>query len=503
MKKNLWFLLLFSSFALAQSREDIRFIETSDSVSNPFSIPVDIDTQGKVSILRDLEGNFILSPLGQFKYNRSVVNYVVPVTKSSFDLFAPTENKWIEVKTKKIEIGLGPMAEIGKLVTIGLLPYKGALQTTLKHKNSKEEKKERFSLAFGLPKELIELQSWSVQDRGVYQTMGGIQAYASAGVGMVNFGSVSFLLQNKFVVSIKKKTSTLVEVKITEENMDKRQLTVGTVVARNYLSKYEGKLFSSKFIFDLSQNEHHELYKMIIKGRVDQVQLKLEASKQKTVWSAFENAYYAGIPSVAGKYHMKGRYDMNLDRISNDLELVSNENKGLFLPLRNHTRIVWSREDVMTLFWSSEMKHSKGSVVEKRFFSLGRILGIRGFENEGDPELSFGSVMTQFALGFTKMELKELTTGNLAQLEADLRSRCEEFRLPCRKNRKIRKIMARVSASLSLPWEESRKELGPLLNKEPALVWAVTKTLHLKKEIFFKFLSENYQSIQGVDVVGI
>lgn len=496
--------LLYASLAMSQELEDIRFIETSDSINTPFSLPIDIDMSGRISILKDnIQGRFSLNPLAQFNYSRTTINYVAPIISKQFELVEPlSHNKWIEVKTKKLEVGIGPSTELAETLSLGLTVYRGAMQTTVKFKTQKEEVKEKFSLKFTMPKRLSEMEEWSDRDLGVYQTYGGVQAHASLGIGMVNIGSGSFAIQNKFLVSVKKLSSSLVEVKISEEGLKKRQITLGPIPARIYSTGYKGKIFSSTFVFDMSLAEHHELYRLAIKGRLDKLQDKLPADKQKIEWKGDESSYYAGIPWVVGKSQTEGHYDMEFDEEDSEVELVRTENKGLLLPLRNHTRIVWNRNDVMTLFWSSEMKKAKGATLEKKFFSIGRTMGIEGFDDRPELNAKLGSSITQIGLGFTRSDIEKLTMNKVSELESALKERCETQQLSCRKDKKLRKLVENVQRIIKLPWLKKRSELGLLITKEPVIVYGLTKALKLKKEVFFKFLSENYQSIQGVTVIG-
>ncbi len=503
MKILFIFALFCSTLAFSQDSEDIRFLETSDSINTPFTLPIDIDTSGKISILRDgVDGKFSLSPLAQFNYVRTTINYVAPITSKNFEVIEPlAQAKWIEVKAKKLEAGLGPSTELAKTLTLGLIPFKGAMQTTIKYKNEKEESAEKFSLKFTLPKTLSQIEEWTTKDQGTYQTYGGIQAHASVGIGVVNIGSGTFALRNNFVVTIKKKTASLVEVKISEEDLIKRQLTLGPIVGRVYSTGYAGKIFSSTFTFDMTQTEHHELYRLAIKGRLDEVQENLPVENQKVEWLGSEFSYYAGIPWVIGKSETKGKFNIEFDDVESEIVLKRIENKGMFLPLRNHTRLVWNREKVLTLFWSSEMKKTKGSTLEKRFFSLGRALGVEGFEEKPELEAKLGSTITQLGLGFTKAEIDKLIVSKVNEMEGVLKERCELLKLNCRKDANLKKLINEVHRVIKLPWKTKRTELGMLITKNPVIVYGMIKTLKLKKEVFFKFLSERFQSIQGVTVV--
>lgn len=86
---------------------------------------------------------------------------------------------------------------------------------------------------------------------------------------------------------------------------------------------------------------------------------------------------------------------------------------------------------------------------------------------------------------------------DLNMIKKLMKKRCVEERLSCRNKVKLRAIMIRLSESLRLSGKEYRASLGKLMVKEPALIYAVVHGLRLKKEVYFKFLSEKFQSLEG------
>ena len=57
--------------------------------------------------------------------------------------------------------------------------------------------------------------------------------------------------------------------------------------------------------------------------------------------------------------------------------------------------------------------------------------------------------------------------------------------------------MAKLNELIKQPWDKMRGEMGLLFVKEPAVIHSLIKTLQLKKEVYFKFLSEKFQSLEG------
>ena len=57
--------------------------------------------------------------------------------------------------------------------------------------------------------------------------------------------------------------------------------------------------------------------------------------------------------------------------------------------------------------------------------------------------------------------------------------------------------MEKVKDLLQRPWEDMKKQMGLLLVEQPALIYAMMKVKNAKKDVYFKFLSENFQSLEG------
>jgi hypothetical protein len=48
-----------------------------------------------------------------------------------------------------------------------------------------------------------------------------------------------------------------------------------------------------------------------------------------------------------------------------------------------------------------------------------------------------------------------------------------------------------------------RVPLANLLMEEPALIYAYVKSLNLKKRVYFKFLNQKFQSLEGTALIGL
>src|SRR5690606_12668276 len=117
----------------------------------------------------------------------------------------------------------GLNALIQSSTVVGLVPYKGSMQTLIRYKHSQEDP----SLPFKMPSRLSEVDEWNKNDHGTFQTYGGITAYAGFSAGVVSLANVNIGLQNQFIVDIKKISEDEVSLKISEESLKLRQIVVG------------------------------------------------------------------------------------------------------------------------------------------------------------------------------------------------------------------------------------------------------------------------------------
>jgi len=492
---------LFSAVASAQDTLDVSFLQTQRTTGSPFAIPVSFNSKGEISLFGD-NGTDLLSfqPILQVGYSRAIINYSQPIILNRFNFYEQQKDLgWIEVKRQRMEGGLGLSSIIKSQTTIGLIPFKGSIQTVIRHKKSSLEK----SLPVWMPKKIEDLTQWNEGDTGTYQTYGGITAYAGFSAGLIDLATVSFGLQNQFIIEIKKVSDKTVTLKISEEDLKRRQVVAGPFILNGTFAQFKGKRFTSAFELDLTDPSHAELYKQGIKGNLTYVQERLPARLQKLTWQGHDRHYYVGVPWVFGKTFDKGHYELEEDGIETDLDIVGRRNKGFLTPLRNHQDYVYQTEDSIVLVWSSEMNKTDERAFEKAFMSKGRIIGVKGFEREMPKDTRFGSVVSQIGIHISRKEAEGARTIDFDEMTYHLRTKCEFERLSCRKDKKLNKLMNKFKELLVKEWQEMRSEMGLLLIKNPALIHAVVKTLKYKKEVYFKFLSERYQSLEGSSAIEI
>lgn len=494
----LFFILLLSFGAFAQDSE-VTYLETQNTISSPFSIPVTINEKGDWRILNN-EGNLLsVGPLGQFSMSNSNVQYVLPIRQNNFSLNEQDKDMgWMEIKKSRFELGLGLHALVlDSMVNIGLSPFKGSFQIMMREKTFKHEKTTRISL----PKKLTDMQSWRLGDQGSFQTYGGLQAFASVGVSYFTFASLSYVIQNQFIIGIRKVGADNIILSIGEEDIKRRRIISGATVASIELSSNIGKLLTTQFVLTISKPAHQELYEKALKGKITDLQAILPSNLQKTEWSGTERSMYVGIPFVLGKTVRVGHYDIDDNGSDEDLDIKIKKNNGLLIPFRNHKKMVYQNEKNIVLFWSSEMIKTHSRAMDRNFLSYGRAIGIRGFENQIPDDINFGSTVTHLGVAFSKVEVEKMREVDVNDLSFFLKQKCSEEKLKCRKTKHLNSVIKDFKKYVLQTWPETRHDLGKLLSKEPALIFALVKSMKLDKKVYFKFLSERYQSIEGTAMI--
>ena len=204
---------------------------------------------------------------------------------------------------------------------------------------------------------------------------------------------------------------------------------------------------------------------------------------------------------VAGHTRIAGSYELLEDEVEGDLEFSGRENGGLLRKLRNTYQYIFQTDEAMALIWTSEINKVSYKEFYRYFYSKGRIIGVRGFDRDVPVNTFFGSVISQLGISFSKSEIEALSSEDLAPIKNIMKARCAADRLNCRLERKLGKIINQIKHGLDKPWEERRLILGKLMMKEPALIYSMDQHMGLKKEVYFKFLSEKYQSIEGTETL--
>jgi len=100
-------------------------------------------------------------------------------------------------------------------------------------------------------------------------------------------------------------------------------------------------------------------------------------------------------------------------------------------------------------------------------------------------------------LSFSRAEIEAIDDVLLEDILANYKSRCVEMELDCAKGKRFKKVASTLREWLGKKWEEVRDSLGFIMMEEPALIYSYVKSLKLKKSIYFKFLNQKYQSLEG------
>ena len=503
MLKLIWAILLFCShLAIAQNlSQDLEFIETMNSQANTFNVPLYVDLDGNLSIISANAKSMSLNPVGYAAYKKETSHYIKPVQQNELRFEEQRSGlEWLEIKRMRWELGLGLGAQFASnILAVGLAPYKGARQVMIRQKKSQDE----ITPKPRLPDALAEVRNWTIGDRGSFQRYGGVQIDAGASFLFANLLTVGLTIQNLFSVVVEKISDTKIKLSFAEENLNQRRIQSGVSVASMKLNSFNGKRLMTHFILDLDEPFHHQLYRLALQGKLIQLQEKLPLDSQALEWKGSERVGYIGIPALVGRYNNRSEYEMEFDDEEEVLDMKSQRSSGWLVPLRNHNRVVYQTEAAITLFWFSEMNNAYGDVLNRKFLTPGKLIGAKGFENMIPQDMKIGSALSQLGMSFTREELQAVSAEMLEEILLNFKDRCRSLELKCAKERIFSKIEKTLRKYREMKWNDVRDKLGFLMMDEPALIHSYIKVIKSKKKVYFKFLNEKYQSMEGTAAIEI
>lgn len=483
--------------AYAQDLPGEDKLDVYDLAGGFVSLPLKINTKGEFSFTAGAN-DLVFTPTVHMGFSRTNNLYVLPEKSDSLtfsDIGA--NNKWIEIKRLRIEYGLGLSAMLKGTYGLGLIPFKGSNQTFIKIKNDPHE----LSPSLTMPKTLDEIQQWGPGDSGSFQTYGGVELYASIGVPLTTLAQTTMTFQNLFKIGVKKTGADSIEFSIEEESVNRTELKLGPWFVNGRYGKMKGQTFKGVFSLKLSDPKHHDLFKVALKGKISELQRRISLQAQKIEWKGTEKRSYFGIPFVIGQNRSNSEYEYDENGEETQLNLTSRKNGGILAAIGNHSQYLYQNDESIMLYWTSEMSRPSAKILKKRFLSVGVAIGLDNFSRSVPLDKKLGSVLTNLGVTFTKSEIEGLSSSNLEEIERNLITQCEDLNLKCRKEKTYKKIMKSLRIAAKTSWLESRKTIGSLLIKEPALIYSFIKTMNLKKKVYFRFLSGNFQSQEGLAAV--
>lgn len=491
--KNLLLMLAFllTIQGYAQETTEPREIEEFDTLS--LWLPFHVGFNGRIRFLKDHPADsFVLSPMIQIGVQWKQVRFQPPVRTENFVLERNAlPDEWLEVYRRRLSLGRGLGLMVKEGLKLGLIPYKGSKQRLVRRVRSGTPAP-GLSL---LPKNLRVIDSWSIGDQGSFETFGGVLFQLSSGAMIVSIANVGIELQSEFLLQIKKISRDEVKVGIYEGKSNRRQLTLGPLLANFSLGNFSGKRFGAEFILNISEDE--DLYQKALEGKLHVLQQRLPHISQTLSFYGHSSTAYFGVPEIVGKSIRKGEVNMNEDGQESSMHFRSKNNEGFLLPRRDIHRFTYLSKNETILFWANEMSKVKGKVLDKYFLSIGRRLGLRDFNLDFEKNEKYGNVMTQLGISIQNSELPLFKGIDLRTLEGNYRHRCQELRLNCRKDNRRGKILREYVKVMKLELQDLRKGLGKLLMKNPSLLHSVLKTLRMPKEAYYLFLSDRFRSQEG------
>ena len=130
-------------------------------------------------------------------------------------------------------------------------------------------------------------------------------------------------------------------------------------------------------------------------------------------------------------------------------------------------------------------------------------MGAKAFDSVIPAGTKIGSTLSQMGMSFTSEELDAVTPVMLEEILGHFKVRCENMQLACAKEKRFNKIAKSLRSFIDKKWEEVRDKIGFLMIDEPALIHSYIKTIKSNKKVYFKFLNEKFQSMEGAAPIEI
>lgn len=499
MKTLVLLLLMTTAAVFAQDELEPRFLRSHETLRTPINIPLSVTEKGDLEVLGRSEGSFFFSPITLITLQRSTINFIEPEPAREFSFIEQKSgNGWVEVKRARSDFGLGLAALMAKeTLSFGIIPFQGSFQTTIRQKTELTDKR-----SILLPRELRDLELWSIGDYGSFQAYGGFEITAGLNAGGLNVLSGSYGLHNQFAVEVFRFSEDCVLIKLSEDEETKRVINAGPFVADAAIGDSDSKRLTIEFRLEIHNEEHQRLYAEALKGNIKLLQETLSPTEFRSHWKGIEKRIYFGIPVVAGRSFYRGHFVKKDESKDLNVDIFSNKNSGLLTPLRVQQKFVYERDGRLLFYWLTEMKKVSTRSFEKHFLRIGRALKIKGFNQEPPHGTKFGSVIGHLSLNLEKSDIETISESEIPAIEETLKAHCEGAILSCRWLWKRKLLMNSFLSALRSHPQERTRELGKVLVKEPALIYSIIKTYGLKKKAYFRFLSEKYQSLEGAAEVG-
>lgn len=492
MKNFFLIMVLILSFQ-GRAQEDLEAREIQEFGSLNVWLPFQVGLDGNISFLKAHPAeSFVFSPIIQIGVQWKKGRFQIPERDSGLVLVRnENPDEWLEVYRRRLSLGSGLGVLIKKGVKLGLVPYKGSKQRLVRQVKAGAPSP-GISL---LPKSLDEIAQWETGDQGSFETFGGVQFQLSASSGLIDIASASLELQNEFLLQIKKISTEEVKIGVFEGSSKRRKFSVGPLLANFSVGKFSGKRLGAEFILNIARDE--SLFQSALKGKLALLQQKLPHIAQKLSFYGHSRTTFFGVPEIMGKNIRKGEMNMEDNGDQSSMVFRTRKNDGILLPRRDIHRFTYLSQNETVLFWANEMSKVKGKILDKYFLSIGRRMGLEDFDQKIQKDEKFGNVMTQLGISIKNSEITSFQNIPLSALSENYRERCEELRLNCRKEGRRKKVLREYLQVMKLDLENLRKGLGKLLMKNPSLIHSLYKTLGLRNEAYYLFLSDRFRSLEG------
>jgi len=295
-----------------------------------------------------------------------------------------------------------------------------------------------------IPKNLKLLKDYSVGDSIAYLTKGGVSFTAGFGFPLLKVG-VNYIGQGKWGVEIQKVGPKSATVKIVKGHIHTFGIGLTAVVTRvasEHFRDYDKNFF---YKFDLVDEKMEEIYELMIRGKVNEVQefhtenkkyhkyiTKISEGKSKT--TGFRKVRSVTIPFIYNVNYKRGAsYTLSNSRMLNE-KMSIEEHRGVYskdiksrgYASKAHDRLSLfaggiqkvtmfkgiNEENIQRLFGSYNYSYEKNKVEPEKFDKeLKKIVKKFGYTKEIDFKLPSdykGYVKMEFNASFSDLALKKL-----------------------------------------------------------------------------------------------
>ncbi len=255
-----------------------------------------------------------------------------PKTLLNFTPNEESDKGYLVVKQWRTEVGAGAMVMTtptvinwGLFINGGIMPYVGGWSYSEKYGVSKKDVKTIKKLRS--PKNVEDLEHWSIRDKYSYSAYGGVMFQAGGGVPFLTNGFM-YMAQGKWRVNLRKVGTTKINLTLSKEALHHFAVASYTLVSTVDIGYFKSIDKNFSFTFDLSEKSALEAYRHALRGNLTKAQNLLlspyEFITQNTQGYGVTRGgmanFRVGIPFLGQAFYSVGK----IKNISHQVDFASN-----------------------------------------------------------------------------------------------------------------------------------------------------------------------------------